>query len=49
MTAIPTDTLAAAEFLIRRVYRAIELGIGESHFAIAETAMPIGGDSWVLE
>jgi hypothetical protein len=43
---LPTDTLAAAEFLIRRVYRAIELGIGESHFAIAETAMTIGGDSW---
>jgi hypothetical protein len=46
MTAIPTETLAAAEFLVRRMYRPVELGIGESHFAIAETAMPIGGDSW---
>jgi hypothetical protein len=46
MTAIPTNTFAAAEFLVRRMYRPVELGIGESRFAIAETAAPIGGDSW---
>jgi hypothetical protein len=46
MTAIPTETLPAAEFLVRRMYRPVELGVSESHFAIAETAMPIGDDSW---
>jgi hypothetical protein len=43
---IPTDTFAAAEFLVRHMYRPIELGNGASHFAIAETALPIAGDSW---
>ena len=43
---IPTDTLAAAEFLVRYMYRPVELGSGASHFAIAETALPIAGDAW---
>jgi hypothetical protein len=43
---IPTDTFAAAEFLVRHMYRPIDLGNGESFFAIAETALPIEGDSW---
>jgi hypothetical protein len=43
---IPTDTFAAAEFLVRHMYRPIDLGSGESFFAIAETALPIEGDSW---
>jgi hypothetical protein len=43
---IPTDTFAAAEFLVRHMYRPVELGTGASHFAIAETALPIAGDSW---
>jgi hypothetical protein len=46
MTGLPTDTLPAAEFLVRRMYRPVELGANQTHFAIAETAMPIGGDSW---
>ena len=46
MTAIPTDTLPAAEFLVRHMYRPIELGANQTHFAITETASPIGGDSW---
>jgi hypothetical protein len=46
MTAIPTDTFPAAEFLVRHMYRPIELGANQTHFAIAETASPIGGDSW---
>jgi len=46
MTLIPTDTFAAAEFLVRHMYRPIEPGNGESFFAIAETALPIEGDSW---
>jgi hypothetical protein len=28
------------------MYRPVELGDGASHFAIAETALPIAGDSW---
>jgi len=28
------------------MYRPVNLGIGASHFAITETAMPIAGDSW---
>jgi hypothetical protein len=43
---IPTDTFGAAEFLVRHMYRPIEFGNGASHFAIAETALPIAGDSW---
>jgi hypothetical protein len=43
---IPTDTFPAAEFLVRHMYRPLELGNGASHFAIAETALPIAGDSW---
>ena len=42
----PTDTFAAAEFLVRHLYRPIEPGNGESYFAVAETALPIEGDSW---
>jgi hypothetical protein len=43
---IPTNTFPAAEFLVRHMYRPVELGNGASHFAIAETALPIAGDSW---
>jgi len=28
------------------MYRPVELGNGTSHFAIAETALPIAGDGW---
>jgi hypothetical protein len=43
---IPTDTFPAAEFLVRHMYRPVELANGAGHFAIAETALPIAGDSW---
>jgi hypothetical protein len=43
---IPTDTFPAAEFLVRQMYRPVDLGNGTSHFAIAETALPIAGDTW---
>jgi hypothetical protein len=43
---IPTDTFAAAEFLVRQMYRPVELETGGGHFAIAETALPIAGDNW---
>jgi hypothetical protein len=43
---IPTDTFPAAEFLVRHMYRPVELANGAGHFAIAETALPIAGDNW---
>jgi hypothetical protein len=46
MTVLPTDTLAAAEFLVRHMYQPVDLGVVETRFAIAETANPIGGDRW---
>ena len=46
MALIPTNTFGAAEFLVRHMYRPVNLGNGASHFAIAETALPIDGDSW---
>ena len=46
MAVIPTDTFPAAEFLVRQMYRPVDLGNGASHYAIAETELPIAGDSW---
>ena len=46
VTLTPTNTLPAAKFLVAHMYRPVELGNGASHFAIAETALPIAGDSW---
>src|SRR5262249_49679003 len=43
---IPTDTFGAAEFLVRHMYRPLELKNEESFFAISETELPIAGDSW---
>src|SRR5215469_12724323 len=42
---IPTDALPAAEFLIRYLYRPIDLAEGEQFFAIAENEDP-RGDNW---
>jgi hypothetical protein len=46
MSALPTDTLPAAEFLVRLMYRSVELGTNQNHISIAETAIPIGGVCW---
>ncbi len=45
MTRIPTDALPAAEFLIRHLYRSIDVADGTSFSAIAENENP-QGDNW---
>jgi hypothetical protein len=42
---IPTDALPAAEFLIRHLYRSIDVADGGRFSAIAENGTP-GGDDW---
>ena len=42
---IPTDALPAAEFLIRHLYRSLDVADGRGVFAIAENEDP-GGDDW---
>ena len=46
LTDLPADGVAAAEFIIRHLYRPLELGAGERYFAAAETEHPIDGDTW---
>jgi hypothetical protein len=45
MQLLPTDTVPAAEFLLRHMYRPLDLAEGR-FFAVPETANPIGGDVW---
>ena len=45
MLRIPTDALPAAEFLIRHLYRSIDMAGARKFFAIAESENP-GGDNW---
>jgi len=42
---IPTDAIPAAEFLIRRLYRSIDVAEGRRFSAIAENENS-GGDDW---
>jgi hypothetical protein len=42
---IPTDAIPAAEFLIRHLYRSIDVADGKRFFAVAESENP-GGDNW---
>jgi hypothetical protein len=42
---VPTDALPAAEFLIRHLYRSIDVAQGKKFFAIIESETP-GGDDW---
>jgi hypothetical protein len=42
---VPTDALPAAEFLIRHLYRSIDVAQGKKFFAITESETP-GGDDW---
>jgi hypothetical protein len=44
---IPTDSIPAAEFIIRHLYRPFDLGDNESFFAVTETAGMVDGDDWV--
>jgi hypothetical protein len=45
MATIPTDALPAAKFLIRHLYRSIEVTSGTTYSAITENENP-EGDSW---
>jgi hypothetical protein len=45
MATIPTDALPAAKFLIRRLYRSIDVTSGTTFSAIAENENP-QGDNW---
>jgi hypothetical protein len=45
MQSLPTDTVPAAEFILRHMYRPLDLAEGR-FFAVPETADPIGGDVW---
>src|ERR1700693_2508759 len=47
MPTLPTDALAAAQFLFRHLYRPIELRSGETLFAVAETEHAAEGDDWL--
>jgi hypothetical protein len=46
LPAIPTDAMPAAEFLIRHLYRPIELTDSACFFAVTETEHLVGGDNW---
>ncbi len=45
MKPLPIDPVAAAEFIIRRLYRPLSFGEAD-YLAVAETEHPFAGDSW---
>ena len=47
MPIIPTDAMAAAEFLVRHLYKPINLTDENRYFAVTETEHLVGGDDWV--
>jgi hypothetical protein len=46
MPNLPTEALPAAAFLIRHLYRRVDLGENTRLFALAETERPCMGDVW---
>ena len=46
MPEIPTDAMAAAEFIVRHLYRPVEVADDGKFFAATETAELVGGDNW---
>src|SRR5215469_3496440 len=42
---IPTDAIPVAQFLIRHLYRSVDVAAGKTFSAIAENENP-GGDNW---
>jgi len=46
MPEIPTDAMAAAEFIVRHLYRPVEVADDAQFFAATETAELVGGDNW---
>src|SRR5437588_12346558 len=47
LPAIPADSMPAAEFLIRHLYRPIDLADDARFFAVTETEHLVGGDDWL--
>jgi hypothetical protein len=47
MLNIPTDAMAAAEHLVRYLYKPIDLTDNNKFFAVTETANLVGDDDWV--
>ena len=45
MKPLPIDPVAAAEFILRRLYRRLPVG-GAEYFAVGETEHPFAGDDW---
>jgi hypothetical protein len=46
MSPLPTDAFAAAEFLVQRLYRPIDLAEDTRFSAVSETERPFAGDIW---
>src|SRR5215475_703209 len=46
MPALPTDGFAAAEFIIRRMFRPLAESDGGGQRGVAETEFPVDGDTW---
>ena len=46
MPAIPTEALPAAEFIVRHLYRPLEVADETRFFAVTETEHLVGGDNW---
>src|SRR5260221_14696685 len=46
MSLLPTDSFAAAAFLIDRMYRPVAISKEGRFFAVPETEHPIDGDTW---
>jgi len=46
MIRLPTNAIPAAEFLVRHLYRPIEVTAGSRYFAVVETEHGTFGDNW---
>jgi hypothetical protein len=47
MSIIPTDAIAAANFIVRYLYKPVILTSENQYFAVTETEHLVGGDDWV--
>ncbi|MBV9828148.1 MAG: hypothetical protein JO001_21145 [Alphaproteobacteria bacterium] len=46
MPSLPTESLRAAEFIVRRMYRGVDLAAGVRFSAVSETERALDGDDW---
>lgn len=46
MPPLPTEALPAAEFIVRHLYRPLDVSDGARFFAVTETEHLVGGDNW---